>query len=148
GEPSYGLGVTATRMFASAWTFNLELSYLRFLEHEYADGVRVKFGDEKRVNAALVYRAFTDPARKLRVDAVLETQYLGLGRDEAERVGEAATGGDIYYAMPGVRVYWDRYSLGAGVKTLIRTRLNEESEQQGAEGKEDYRLVLSFSALF
>jgi len=30
----------------------------------------------------------------------------------------------------------------------VWTGLNEEEQQQGAEGKERYRLILTFSALF
>ena len=52
------------------------------------------------------------------------------------------------YAVPGVRLYWDRFSVAFGVKTPIWKRLNEQSEQQGAEGLEKYRLLLSASMLF
>jgi hypothetical protein len=34
------------------------------------------------------------------------------------------------------------------VKTPVWTDLNEESEQRGAEGREDYRVILSASVLF
>jgi hypothetical protein len=35
-----------------------------------------------------------------------------------------------------------------GVKTPIWTKLNEEALQQGAEGTERYRLILTLSTLF
>ena len=54
----------------------------------------------------------------------------------------------MIYALPGVRLYWDRVSLGLGYKTVIWTDLNEEEEQQGGEGTERYRLILTLSALF
>jgi hypothetical protein len=39
-------------------------------------------------------------------------------------------------------------SFAFGVKLPIATDLNEDDEQQGAEGKENYRLIFSISALF
>jgi hypothetical protein len=112
------------------------------------EGTRTRFGTETRVNLAAVYRAYTDLDRGLRVDAVLEAQYLGLGRDRTDGVYERATGGDMIYLMPGVRAYWENLSVAFGVKTPVWTDLNEEDEQQGGEGTEDYRLIFAVSALF
>ncbi len=39
-----------------------EASVVGFTEHEYADGARVRFGRETRLNAALVARVLTRPA--------------------------------------------------------------------------------------
>ena len=39
-------------------------------------------------------------------------------------------------------------SFALGVKLPAGTDLNEDDEQQGAEGNEDYRVILSMSALF
>jgi hypothetical protein len=39
-------------------------------------------------------------------------------------------------------------SLGLALKKPVWTDLNEESQQQGAEGKEKYRFIATFSALF
>ena len=148
GKPSFTAGYTATKMLAPRWTFNTELSGTWFQSYRYEDGVRGKFGSETRLNTALIYRAHTDPERSKRVDTVLEVQYLGLGRDRSDGVGELATGGDIVYLMPGVRLSIDQVSIAAGVKFPVWTDLNEEPEQQGAEGGEDYRLVLSASWMF
>ena len=148
GEPSYTLGVTATKTIGPRWTFDVEVSGLWFKDHEYEDGNRTKFGDEKRVNAALIYRAYTNADRKTRVDLSLEAQYLSLGRDRTNGVDEAATGGRMIYILPGVRIYKDNYSFAFGLKKPISTSLNEEDQQQGAEGKEKYRLIFSASALF
>lgn len=148
GEPSWSLGLTATKQLSPRWTFNQELSTIGFLEYEYDDGNRTKFGQEIRANSALIYRAYTDLDRKLRVDLSMEAQYLHLGRDRTNGIDEIATGGDMLYALPGVRVYWDNISAAVGVKSPIWTDLNEESQQQGGEGTEDYRLIFSFSALF
>jgi hypothetical protein len=63
-------------------------------------------------------------------------------------VGEPATGGHILYLLPGLRAYWRSASLGFGVKLPVWTHLNEEGAQQGAEGKEDYRLIFTLSLLF
>lgn len=148
GEPSYTLGFTATRMLTSHLTFNLELSMIGFQEHRYADGNRTRFGTEQRVNTALAYRAYTDLERGLRLDLVLEAQYLGLGRDRSNGVPEVGTGGDMLYLLPGVRLYWEQASIAVGIKRPVWTDLNEQPLQQGAEGREDYRLVLSGSVLF
>jgi hypothetical protein len=147
GRPSYNVGVTATKQLAPRWTFNLELSTLGFRPYTYDDGNRVQFGSEYRANGALIYRAYTDAERKLRVDLSVEGQYLHLGRDRTNGTSDVATGGDMFYLLPGVRLYWDRYSVAFGVKTPVWTRLNEEPLQQGAEGTERYRLIFTFSAL-
>ncbi len=148
GKPAWSLGLTATKMLSPRWTFNQELSTIGFQEYEYDDGNRTKFGQEIRANSALIYRAYTDLDRKLRVDLAIEAQYLYLGRDRTNGVDERATGGDMIYAMPGVRVYWNSISVAVGVKTPVWTDLNEEDEQQGGEGTEDYRLIFAVSALF
>ncbi|MCG8027807.1 MAG: transporter [Candidatus Thiodiazotropha taylori] len=148
GKPSWSLGLTATKMLSPQWTFNQELSTIGFQEYEYDDGNRTKFGQEIRANSALIYRAYTDLDRKLRVDLSMEAQYLHLARDRTNGVDETATGGDMIYALPGVRVYWDNISAVFGLKSPIWTELNEESQQQGGEGTEDYRLIFTFSSLF
>jgi hypothetical protein len=144
----YSLGLIATREFTPGVTFNQELSYIGFTENTYDDGNRTRFGQEIRANSALIYRAYTVMDSRLRVDLALKAQYLHLGRDETNGVKEQATGGDMVYGMPGVRIYWREYSLGLGYKTPIWRNLNEQDEQQGGEGTEAYLLVLSFSALF
>ena len=148
GRPSYNVGLTATKLFAPRWTFNQELSTLGFRPYTYDDGNRVQFGSEFRANSTLIYRAYTDIERKLRVDLSVEAQYLHLGRDRTNGVGDEATGGDMLDALPGVRLYWDKLSLAFGVKVPIWTKLNEEALQQGAEGKERYRLIFTASVLF
>lgn len=148
GRPAWSLGATATKMLSEKWTFNQELSTIGFQEYEYDDGNRTKFGQELRVNSAIVYRAYTDMDRKLRIDLALEAHYLHLGRDRTNGVDERATGGDMIYALPGARLYWSGVSVALGVKVPVWTHLNEENEQQGGEGTEDYRLLLTFSMLF
>ena len=148
GKASFILGASAARMLTPRLTLNLEASAIRFQEYTYADGQRVRFGDENRFNGALSYRLLADADRKFRLDGVLEAQYLHLGRDKAGGVGEQGTGGRMVYLMPGVRAYLDSFSIALGLKKPIWTRLNESHMQQGAEGKEKYRLILSVSRLF
>ena len=148
GRPAWSLGMTATKMLSDRLTLSVEASTYRFRPYTYASGERVQFGAENRLGAALAWRAVTDSANRFRLDPVLELQFLDLGRDRVDGAGESGTGGRMLYAMPGVRVYWDRASFAFGVKKPVWTQLNESSTQQGAEGKERYRLIFSASLLF
>lgn len=148
GEPSYSLGITATKMLTERWTLNEELSVTQFQEHRYDDGNLGHFGDELRLNSSLIYRLLTRPERETRLDLSLEAQYLRLGRDRVNGTAQPATGGEMLYLLPGVRFSWRRLSVGFGVKVGAWTELNEEPDQQGSEGTEDYRLILTVSALF
>lgn len=148
GQPSVTLGLTATKMLTSRLTFNAELSRLDFREHTYDDGTRMKFGGEARLNGSLAYRLLTDPAEKLRLDGVIEAQYLVLGRDCSNGGYDAASGGRILYLMPGLRLYRDNMSFAVGIKKPAWSALNESDQQQGSEGKEKYRLIFSASILF
>jgi hypothetical protein len=148
GKPSFNAGLTATKPICQRLTWIGETSYVHFLEYEYDDGNEGRFGGEFRLNTALTYRLLTLPKWKLRLDANLEANYLWLGRDETNGVGERATGGHILYLLPGLRGYWRSASLGLGFKLPAWTHLNEEGDQQGAEGKEDYRLIFTLSMLF
>ncbi len=148
GKPSYSLGATATKVLNSKLTANIEASAIRFQEYTYADGNCLRFGTESRLNGSLAYRLYGNPDSRLRVDAVMEGQYLALGRDVENGAGSPATGGKIVYLLPGLRLYKDNMSFAVGVKKPVWTRLNESGEQQGAEGKEKYRLIFSASILF
>ncbi len=148
GNPSYQVGLTATKPFLSRLTWVFETSFITFSEYEYADGNKTRFGDEVRLNSALTFRLLTVGQANLRVDGNIEVNYLKLGRDEADGVGEDATGGQMMYTIPGVRLFYKNTSLGLGLKFPAWIDLNEEDEQQGAEGKENYRAVVTFSALF
>lgn len=148
GHPSYSLGFTATKQLSENLTFVTELSGILFDEYTYDDGIERKFGTEIRVNAAMSYRLLTIPEKKFRLDGNAELNFLSLGRDEEEGVGSEATGGDMLYVVPGLRLYYKTMSVGLGVKFPTWTDLNEENLQQGAEGKEDYRVIFTFSAFF
>ncbi len=148
GEPSYSLGLTVSKQLTDRDTWVGEVSYLWFDENTYDDGSRVRFGSELRVNTAWVRKLHTDADARLRVDGVLEANYLHLGRDREDGEDADATGGHILYLTPGVRVYKDGWSLAVGVMFPVAKNLNEEDDQQGAEGTEDFRLVATFSYLF
>jgi hypothetical protein len=85
---------------------------------------------------------------RFRMDGVGELNYLKLGRDKANGQGEAATGGEMVYGVLGVRLFKDNMSLALAMKKPVWTDLNEEHDQQGAEGKEDYRFIANFSVAF
>ena len=148
GKPAFSAGLTATKTLGERITWVGESSYIHFLEYEYDDGNRTRFGTEFRLNSAVVGRLVTVQRWKFRLDAQLEANYLWLGRDETNGSGERATGGHILYLLPGIRAYWRNTSLGIGVKLPTWKNLNEESEQQGSEGKEKYRFICSLSLLF
>ncbi|WP_296752996.1 transporter [Thiobacillus sp.] len=148
GEPSYSLGISMSKMLTDRLTLNMEASTLRFRDYTYDDGQSVRFGAENRFNTALSYRGWTLPEKRFRLDPVIELQYLSLGRDKENGVPADGTGGQMVYAMPGVRAYWQNMSFALGVKKPVWTRLNERGQQQGAEGKEKYRLIFSASLLF
>jgi hypothetical protein len=147
GKPHYSLGATATKQWGK-FTLTLDSGVIYFNEYQYADGNKGKFGTEWRFNSALNYRLLTNAETKLRLDSILELNYLKIGRDKTNGEAEQATGGNILYATPGLRLYYDKFSVGLGLKMPIKSNLNEEPLQQGSEGKEKYRLLLSFSALF
>lgn len=148
GKPAWTLGVTASKMLSQTLTLSLEASTFRFQPYTYDSGERVQFGTENRFNAALSWRALTIPDKAFRLDPVLEVQYLSLGRDRVDGAGERGTGGRMLYVMPGVRAYWHNASFALGIKKPVWTHLNESNTQQGAEGKEKYRLVFSTSLMF
>ena len=148
GKPAFGVGLTATKLFRERITYIAETSYLYFQDYKYDDGNRTQFGAEFRLNQALTYRLLTVPRWKFRLDVQLEADYLRLGRDKSNGSGERATGGQILYLLPGFRAYWRNTSLGLGVKLPTWTDLNEEGDQQGGEGTEQYRLVGTLSILF
>ena len=148
GKNTWNLGVTATKQLTRDLTFNLEASTIRFREYTYDDGNSMKFGAEDRFNLSLAQRLHTNPESRFRVDGVIEAQYLSLGRDKANGVPEDATGGEIVYLVPGLRFYKESFSFAVGIKTPVLTNLNEEDQQQGAEGKEKYRLIFSASMMF
>jgi len=148
GKSSFSYGLTATRQFSENATAVFEAGQIRFQTYEYDNTDRVRFGTETRLNAAIAYRLLTHPETRFRLDGNAELNFLRLGRDVENGVGAVATGGDMLYGVIGTRLYKNNMSLGLALKKPIWTDLNEESQQQGAEGKEKYRFIATFSALF
>jgi len=148
GKPAYTLGLTATKTLTDKLTVSFESSMLRFQQYTYDDGQRMRFGSEYRFNTAFSYRAFTDAEAIFRFEPVVELQYLNLGRDMQNGVGATGSGGSVIYTLLGARAYWHSMSFALGYKVPVWTRLNEGDQQQGAEGKEKYRLIFSASKLF
>lgn len=147
GRPAYQAGFTTTKLLADRFTYVLEGSYIGFTEYEYDDGGKVQFGEELRLNNAFVAKLLTKPSAKFRLDGILEAGYLSLGRDKLDGEGEPATGGNMLYVVPGLRVFYKNTSLAGGVKLPAWTDLNEDALQQGAEGKEIYRVIVTLSVL-
>jgi len=148
GKASFSLGATATKQLSDNATAVFEIGQIRFQSYRYDNGDLVRFGTENRANAALAYRLHQNPETRFRVDGNVELNFLNLGRDIENGVGAAATGGDMLYGVLGVRLYKDNMSLGLALKKPVWTDLNEENHQQGAEGKEKYRFIATFSTLF
>ncbi|WP_457621801.1 transporter [Persephonella sp.] len=148
GKPTVTVGFTGTKQINDELTFITETSYLKFFEYKYNDGTKYRFGDEFRFNTAFTYKLITDVKRRLRLDTNIELNYLYLGRDAENGVELEGTGGNILYSVFGFRLYYNTVSVGLGIKKPVWKDLNEQKLQQGAEGKENYRIIFTFSALF
>ena len=75
---------------------------------------------------------------------------MHLTKDQgADRDPENDTGGTILYLSPGFRAsFGSHVSVGALIKFPVWQDLNNESVQQGAEGLEDYRAVVTLTVSF
>jgi hypothetical protein len=148
GAPSPSVGLTALKQVATDWTILGEVNYQRFFTHDYSF-TRYRFGAESRLNLAGVYRAYAHG--RTRVDLVAELAGLNLQRDQEDEdldgplpmTALSASGGNILYGSLGVRAMLGRVIVGLGIKRAVLKSLNEEAEQQGSEGLEDFRLSLS-----
>ncbi len=155
GKPSVTIGFTATKQLVNLprLTFVLDTNYIKFFEHtyNYVEGdkrKKYKFGDEFRLNSALVYRFYEKIDSKLRIDTILEANFQHNERDEEDSFKQRASGGNIVYGTGGMRLYYKNVSLGVGLKIPLWKKLKEEEEQQGSEGKEKYRIIFTLSTLF
>ncbi len=145
GTPTLTAGLSMTRGVTENFNIAADVSADFFLERKNGD----KFGNEFRANLAGVLELYADQeAFVRRVDGVLELNYLHITRDETARVAELGTGGRILYLTPGVRVQVGDVNVGAGVKLPIASALNERSLQQGSEGLEKFRLIMTVSTFF
>lgn len=154
GKSSFSYGLTATRQVSDNATLVFEAGQIRFQKYRYDDDgdpatpLTVRFGTETRLNAALSYRLMQNPETRFRLDGNVELNFLRLGKDVEDGTPNPDTGGDMLYGVLGARLYKDTMSLGLAVKKPVWKDLNElTGPQQGAEGKEKYRIIATFSAL-
>jgi hypothetical protein len=151
GAPSPAVGLAALKQVSTDFTVLAELNYQYFFPHTYSF-TRYQFGAETRANGAVVYRVYGKSG--VRFDLVAELVGLHLQRDRENSdpnqpgalVRLQASGGNILYGCLGVRAFLGRLALGVGVKRAALKWLNEESEQQGSEGLEHFRLAFAVSA--
>lgn len=147
--PSYNFTGIVSKMFAPHWTWAADVQFRTFAFDGGAGGG--KPGNEFRINNALVYEIFEKKGGAVsRIDLVGEVNYLHLDKDlDENRVADDAAGGDIIYLAPGARIsFKDKYSVGILYKDVATKNLNNEAQQQGGEGLEEYRLITTFSAVF
>jgi len=146
GSPGYTLGINAARAFGS-FTLNGEVSTDIFAARE-----NFQFGTESHVNLAGVYELYGEPRSFIsKIDGVLEMNFLHLERDQVNGEGATATGGNILYLSPGVRFSMPSLhnaNLGLLIKVPVWKKLNEEDQQQGGEGLEKYRAIVTLSFFF
>jgi hypothetical protein len=148
GVPSMSLGLAALKQIAPSLTVLGEANYQYFFPNDYSF-VRYQFGAETRVNAAAALRVYGKG--RVRVDGVAELLGIDLRRDrrDVDLAGPepmqamVASGGKILYGSFGVRAYLGRFTVALGIRRAVLKALNEESQQQGSEGLEDYRVSLS-----
>jgi hypothetical protein len=139
--PSPSLGFTATRQLGADFTLLLEANRQVFYTQSYpGPGLTYQFGAETRFNAALPWRAWAGGA--YRVDLVPELALLNLQRDQEDGAALQASGGTVLYGQLGARVTLGALSIGASVKRAVAKNLNEEAQQQGSEGLENFRAAL------
>jgi hypothetical protein len=147
GSPSYTIGLSATRQLTGALTLAADTSYDIFTRK-----ARFKFGNEWRANLAGVYELYGKPEGLIsKIDGILELNLLHLSRDEEGREKQRATGGTILYLSPGLRFSFPRPfngSIGLMLKFPTLKDLNEKKEQQGAEGLEKVRGMVTLSFYF
>lgn len=146
GAPSFNFGFAASKMLSPHFTLTGDTSVTTFTEHN--DG---KPGNEIRFNVAGGYEVYEKKNGFFsRLDIIAESNILHLTKDQNEdREKEDATGGTILYLSPGLRVTFNkRVSVGVLVKLPTWKDLNNESEQQGAEGLEEYRAIVTCSVSF
>ncbi|MBI2472404.1 MAG: transporter [Planctomycetes bacterium] len=144
--PSFTVGFSASKMVVPHVTLTGDTSILTFTETN--DG---KPGNEVRFNTACGYEIFEKPNGFLsRLDIIGESNFLHLTKDlNEDGEKENDSGGSMLYLSPGLRATFGKYvSVGALIKIPTWKDLNHESEQQGAEGLEEYRAIVTCSISF
>ncbi len=146
GAPTFSITGVVSKMVLPSFTLGADTVFRTFTQTNEG-----KAANEWRVNVAGVYDIYEKKGAWLsRFDVIGEANYLHLTKDiDENRLEDPATGGDILYLTPGVRItFADRLSMGAAVMFPTWTNLNQKDEQQGAEGLEEYRLSTAVSYSF
>jgi hypothetical protein len=79
---------------------------------------------------------------------LLEANYQHNQRDKENGKRLEASGGSMVYGVIGTRLYYNALSIGIGYKKPVWKNLNEENVQQGGEGKELQRIIITISTIF
>ncbi|MBM4066524.1 MAG: transporter [Planctomycetes bacterium] len=144
--PSFTFGFAASKMVIPHVTLTGDTSILTFTETN--DG---KPGNEVRFNVAGGYEIFEKPGGFFsRLDIIGESNFLHLTKDLNDNgEKENDSGGSMLYLSPGLRASFGKHvSVGALIKIPTWKDLNHESEQQGSEGLEEYRAIVTCSISF
>ena len=145
GAPAPAAGVAAMKQLTGAVTWLAEVNHQHFFPHTYPF-TRYQFGGETRANTAAVVRLHG--SGRFRLDASAEALGLLLQRDRERDASGAmaplrASGGAILYAAAGLRASWGPASVALSIRRAALKRLNEQAEQQGSEGLEQFRAALT-----
>ena len=147
GSPSFTLGMNAGRGIFKSLSVVVDVSMDYFTQRD-----NFRFGNEYRFNLAGVQELYGNTQNFIaKIDGILEFNLLQISRDEKGGERQRASGGTILYLTPGIRFSFPRLqnaNLGLGLKIPILKSLNEQSEQQGAEGLEKYRAIATLSLYF
>jgi hypothetical protein len=147
GSASFMMGFSAGKPITGRWSLVADTSYQTFLERD-----DFQFGKEVRANFAPVRELYGNPKGFLsRLDGMIELNLLYITRDMQSGEGLPATGGTILYISPGMRFAFPKLknaNLGILFKIPAWKNLNEQSEQQGSEGRESYRAIGTLSFYF
>ncbi len=149
GSPSFTFGFAASKMIFPHFTLTVDSSLLAFTQHDQG-----KPGNEIRFNVAEGYEIFERTKWLLRrIDIIEENNLLHLRKDQnQDRSNVDNSGGTILYLSPGVRTTWAIFgktvSVGALIKFPAWKDLNNEPLQQGSEGLEHYRAIITCSIPF
>ena len=147
GSPSFTLGFNVARGLLRSLSLVLDTSYDIFTQRD-----DFKFGNEWRINLAGIHELYGKPEKFIsKIDGILELNLLNIARDEQAGQALRATGGTILYLSPGLRFAFPRLqnaNLGILIKIPIFKNLNEQDEQQGSEGLEKYRAIVTLSLYF
>jgi hypothetical protein len=147
GSPSFTLGLSAQRQLSRDFVLAADTSYQIFTERD-----NFKFGNEWRLNLAGIYELYGKAGSFVQtINGILELNLLNLAPDSSYGQPEQASGGTVLYLSPGIRFSFPKIqnaNLGLMVKFPVWKNLNQESEQQGSEGLEKYRLIVTLSFFF